>query len=272
MSVKRILDYLIKIGVTVIILEPLWMLLPFAGFLYGSVLNLEFLKNSHYTIWLLYFIFPVQTLMPFSLSLTVIGFLIFIIGAFRVYSAKIRKTGLVKTGLYKKLINPQYTGLILFAFGFLLMWGRFIAYIAFFLMIFLYYLLAKKEQQLCLDQFGKEYENYMRTSYFLFPGEKIFSNIGHLFSGLILQKHLRIIISFVLLMSIGIAACSGILAIRNATMENIPFSKTKISTAAGKEMNVIMVEGFRHHIKKFKISDDRIFLVIFYLRSVLPQN
>ena len=261
MSVKQILNYLIKAGAIIIVLEPLWMLLPFAGFLYGSVLNLEFLKNSPYTIWLLYFIFPVQTLMLPALTLTLIGFLIFIIGAFRIYSAKIRKTGLVKTGLYKKLRNPQYTGLILLATGFLLMWGRYIAYIAFFLMLFLYYLLAKREQQLCLNQFGKEYEDYMRTSYFLFPGEKIFSKVAHLFSGLIPQKSVCIVVSFVLLMSAGTATCFGILTIRNATMENIPFSKMKISTAAGKEMNLIMVKGFKHQIKKLKISDDRNFFV-----------
>lgn len=34
MFVKRILDYLIKAGAVLIILEPLWMLFPFAGFLW----------------------------------------------------------------------------------------------------------------------------------------------------------------------------------------------------------------------------------------------
>ncbi len=254
MSFNRSLNYLIRIGAILIILEPLWMLLPFAGFLYGSVLNLEFLKNSPYTIWLLYFIFPVQTLMPVSVTLIVMGFFVFIIGAFQIYSAKIRKSGMVKTGIYKRFRNPQYTGLVLFSVGFLLIWGRFIAYIAFFLMVFLYYFLAKKEEKICLNRFGKEYEEYMETTYFLFPGEKMFSDTGELFSSLIPQKAIRVMVSFFLLMSIGITACFGILSIRNATMGNIPFFKTKTSTIAGKEINTIIIEGFKHHIKGININ------------------
>ena len=90
------------------------MLFPFAGFLYGSVLNLEFLKNSYHTIWLLYFVFPVQTLAPIAFVLIFAGLVIFIAGAYKIYSAKIRKSGLVKTGVYEKFRHPQYTGLTLF--------------------------------------------------------------------------------------------------------------------------------------------------------------
>ena len=259
MFFKPILDYLIRIGTLLIILEPLWMLLPFAGFLYGSIFNLEVLKNSPYTICLLYFIFPVQTLMPVAIALIVAGFSIFAIGAFQIYSAKIRKSGMVKTGIYKIFRHPQYTGLILFSIGFLLIWGRFIAYIAFFLMIFLYYFLAKNEEKICLNQFGKEYEDYMKKTYFLFPGERMFSDTGKLFSSLIPQKPARIMVSFVLLTSIGIIACFSILSVRNSTWDNIPFSKTKISTLAGQEINAIMIEGFKHHIRGMNIDDKKEF-------------
>ncbi|MCX7044762.1 MAG: hypothetical protein NTX50_04640, partial [Candidatus Sumerlaeota bacterium] len=44
-----------------VILEPIWMLLPFAGFLYGSVLRIESLGRNPATAWLTHFVFPVPT-------------------------------------------------------------------------------------------------------------------------------------------------------------------------------------------------------------------
>jgi hypothetical protein len=41
-----------------VILEPVWMLLPFAGFLYGSVLQIETLGRHPSTAWLTHFVFP----------------------------------------------------------------------------------------------------------------------------------------------------------------------------------------------------------------------
>lgn len=251
----RLLDYPLKIVAFLIILEPIWMLLPLAGFLYGSVFDLQFLQNSYYTIWLLYFVFPVQTLMPFSLALSIAGFSIFIIGAIQIYSAKIRKSGLVKSGLYRIFRHPQYTGLVFFAVGLLLLWGRFIAYIAFFLMVFIYYFLARREEKICLDRFGTEYEDYMRTTYFFFPGERILAKSAGLFSSWIPRKPVRVLVSFVLLMSIGIGICFGILFIRSSAWKSIPFAAKEISTEADKKINLIMIKGFSHHVKGMKTSN-----------------
>ena len=117
MNSRRILDFIAKIGIVIILLEPVWMLLPFAGFLYGSILNLEFLQSYHFTVWLLYFIFPVQTFFPLAWALILIGCTLFLIGAFQIYMAKFRKSGMVKKGVYKKFRHPQYTGLAIFCIG-----------------------------------------------------------------------------------------------------------------------------------------------------------
>jgi protein-S-isoprenylcysteine O-methyltransferase Ste14 len=258
--IKRLSDIILKTGAILIILEPFWMLFPFAGFFYGSILNLDFLQNSYYTIWLLYFIFPVQTLLPVAMTLTVVGFAIFIIGAFQIYSAKIRKSGMVKTVLYKKFRHPQYSGLTLFCIGILLIWGRFIAYIVFFLMIILYYFLAKKEEKKCLGLFGKEYEDYKKTTYFLFSGERIFYGLGNIFSSFIPNKTVRITLSFLLIIIIGIGSCFAVLSIRLSSIENIPYAKTEISFTdnAGpfQKSDVILLKGFSHHIKRFTGSDE----------------
>ena len=260
MNLKKFLDYLIKVGAFVIILEPFWMLLPFAGFFYGSLLNLEFLKNSSYTIWLLYFVFPVQTLMPLAIPLSIIGFSIFCIGAFQIYSAKIKKSGMVKSGLYRKLRHPQYTGLTLFCIGILLMWGRLISFILFFLMLFLYYLLARREEKRCLNQFGKEYEDYIKATYFLFPGDRIFSFLGAFLSSLIPNRPIKLAVSFSLLMTIGIGSCITIIAMRINSMKGIPFSHIEMTLADSKssrhDLNVILIRGFIHHLMPANNSEE----------------
>ncbi|MHC4781012.1 MAG: hypothetical protein ACYTFG_20760, partial [Planctomycetota bacterium] len=58
----RIGEWVLKVLSLFVILEPIWMLLPFAGFLYGSVFHIQFLNRNESTAWLTHFVFPVLTL------------------------------------------------------------------------------------------------------------------------------------------------------------------------------------------------------------------
>ncbi len=69
------INIFIKIGTFLVILESVWMLLPFAGFLYGTILPIELLSRSPYTTRLVHFIFPTHTLFPLGLLLILIGLL-----------------------------------------------------------------------------------------------------------------------------------------------------------------------------------------------------
>ncbi|HOD84386.1 MAG TPA: hypothetical protein PKG77_23440 [Phycisphaerae bacterium] len=60
--VGKIGQGLLKVLTLFVILEPIWMLLPFAGFLYGSVLQIQTLNRNPQTAWLTHFVFPVLTL------------------------------------------------------------------------------------------------------------------------------------------------------------------------------------------------------------------
>jgi protein-S-isoprenylcysteine O-methyltransferase Ste14 len=139
---SRIADILLKIAAFFIILEPIWMLLPFAGFLYGSVMHIELLSSNPALSWLVYFVLPTHTLFPIGLILVVLGFLIFLVGAIQIYTAKLLKRGMVKNGIYRFFRHPQYVSLSVFCIGIILTWGRFITYIAFFIMLWLYYYLV----------------------------------------------------------------------------------------------------------------------------------
>lgn len=157
-----------------VILEPIWMLTPFVGFLYGSVLNIHFLESSKATSWLLLFVFPTRGLLVPGLVVAVAGATVFLICAFQVYKSKVFQTGMVTTGIYKHLRHPQYTALIVVGAGFVMMWGRFIAYLSFFLMTYLYYLLAKEEERICISKFGSSYEKYRKKTMGLLPGMDLF--------------------------------------------------------------------------------------------------
>ena len=103
----RISMALAKFLALFIILEPIWMLLPFAGFLYGSVLHIQSLNRNPCSAWLAHFVFPVLTLGLMGPILIVIGFILFLVGAGQIYWAKIRRSGLVNKGLYRFVRHPQ---------------------------------------------------------------------------------------------------------------------------------------------------------------------
>ena len=203
-----------------VILEPIWMLLPFAGFLYGSGLQIEELGRHRSTAWLTHFVFPVGTLGWFGPILVAAGLLLFLGGAFQIYSAKIRRSGLVTTGLYRFVRHPQYIALTFFGLGLLLAWGRAIMFVAFFLMMFLYYYLAKSEERSCLRLFGADYERYRERTSFLIPGDRLLRPMGARLSKLNLPAPLRVAGAFVLTMGL----CFGLMWLIN-------FVKAAVCTA-----------------------------------------
>lgn len=181
------------------------MLLPFAGFLYGSVFQMRYLNRNPHTAWLTHFVFPVHTLFPLGIILMSVGFILFLFGAAQIYTAKFRKTGLVKTLLYRKIRHPQYIALVLFGVGTLLTWGRFVTFIAFFVMMFLYYRLAHSEEKNCEKLFGKAYEEYQTRTYFLFPGEQWVANIWKRLPGSEWPRWVSLPIHFVLIVGLALA-------------------------------------------------------------------
>ena len=82
-ALRRAGEWLLKLLSLFVILEPIWMLLPFAGFLYGSVLRIEALGRNPATAWLTHFVFPVLTLGWLGPILVLTGFAVFCVGAAR---------------------------------------------------------------------------------------------------------------------------------------------------------------------------------------------
>jgi len=215
-------QFLLRVLGFFVILEPIWMLLPFAGFLYGSGLRIQVLARHSQTAWLTHFVFPVLTLGMTGPILVVLGFLVFLVGAGQIYTAKLLKKGMVKGGLYAFVRHPQYTALTLFGSGLLLAWGRAIMFLAFFLMMFLYYFLAKSEERKCVQLFGEEYEAYRRRTSFCIPGDKFVLRLLARLPLPRLPRALTVAIAFVLTALLALGLMGLITALRTR-VRSVPF-------------------------------------------------
>ncbi len=168
-------------------LEIIIMISPFAAYFYagyGPLLNTLYAFPA--TAWLTGFFLPhavvsksdiLNFINGFGRTLFSLGMIAFLIGAFQIYAARIRRKGVVTGMLYRWIRHPQYLFLAIAGLGLLLFWPRFFILILCAGMLFIYYLLARHEEQRMLAQHGESYRVYMdRTAMFLpgNPGGKIF--------------------------------------------------------------------------------------------------
>jgi protein-S-isoprenylcysteine O-methyltransferase Ste14 len=109
------------------------------------------------------------------------GFLAISAGWKMLYDAQRRRT-LATTGIYSYVRHPQYVGFILVMFGFLLQWPTLLTLAMFPILVFVYVRLSRIEEREVLDEFGADYEEYMRDVPAFLP------RLGDLFGG---AKHRR---------------------------------------------------------------------------------
>jgi protein-S-isoprenylcysteine O-methyltransferase Ste14 len=98
----------------------------------------------------------------------VIGYLIVFFGATmvvegwrRIHRAR-REERLMTDGIYARVRHPQYTGLFIIVFGEgIVHWPTIVSVAAFPIIVFAYWMLARKEERQMLETFGDEYRAYM---------------------------------------------------------------------------------------------------------------
>ena len=273
---KRTGKTLLHIAALFVLLEPIWMLTPFVGFLYGSVLNIEVLESGRATSWLLLFVFPTKRLLPVGLFLTLSGISVCIIGAFQVYSAKVLRKGFVKTGIYRYLRHPQYSALIVAGVGFVLMWGRFMAYLCLFVMTYLYYLLSKKEEQRCLARFGKAYREHSKQTIGVIPGMDFLEKTIKQTILSRLPKALVPVVGFLLVTGLALGSGFTILKARQHVHTKLPVIQKEISID-GQKLRIVTFrmchfeekkKGFDVKFWVKHIPADDIFLTLTSSKSV----
>ncbi|MBU0561288.1 MAG: isoprenylcysteine carboxylmethyltransferase family protein [Bacteroidetes bacterium] len=88
------------------------------------------------------------------------GVAIIAIGWVQIHRAK----GLVTTKIYRYMRHPQYTGILLFTFGWLVHWPSIVTLALWPILIVMYTWLAKQEEKQALVEFGEDYIKYAKRT------------------------------------------------------------------------------------------------------------
>lgn len=105
-------------------------------------------------------------------SLVIVGGFMMLASAWRVLHTAQQQHEIAVDGIYARVRHPQYVGFIVIMFGFLLQWPTLPTLIMFPILVYVYVRLARREEQLALEEFGDRYREYMaRTPAFL-PSRK----------------------------------------------------------------------------------------------------
>ena len=97
-------------------------------------------------------------------NLVIVGGFLVLASAWRVLHAAQRDGSLATTGLYARMRHPQYIGFMLIMFGFLLQWPTLPTLIMFPILCWVYVRLARREEQLAIEEFGETYRRYRDTT------------------------------------------------------------------------------------------------------------
>ncbi len=188
-------------------LEIFIMISPFATYFYSSYSSIiNFLYASRYTSWMTefflpHFVFIDNPAMKFIGMLQLLtffsGLTLFLYAAIPLYYSKFMKKGIVTKGIYYRIRHPQYLGLGIAGFGLLLYWPRFIILLTYSTMLFVYYLLARNEEQRMINKYGKGYKDYM-VSVPMFLPENMGGKLFNLVLGNLKSKTLAIAMLYLL--------------------------------------------------------------------------
>jgi protein-S-isoprenylcysteine O-methyltransferase Ste14 len=272
-------------------LEIVIMISPFAAYFYagyGPLLNALYAFPA--TAWLTGFFLPhavvsksgaLNFVNSLGRTLFSLGILAFLIGAFQIYSAKFRRKGVVDGILYRWIRHPQYLFLAIAGLGLLLFWPRFFIMILYVSMLFVYYLLARHEEQHMLAQYGESYRAYMQRTAMFLPGEpggKIF----HVLFGWSNSKGLALGLAYAVSLAMFIAVAFGLRSytISKTSIVNIPekqLAAVSITPQPNESIQNIIDIAFQDKtvsaaIENFKQQGHKGFMVHLMPRNYMMQG
>ena len=154
-------------------LEMIIMISPAAAYFYSVYTPLfHGLEQNVATAWMPQFFLPhlAQTRLPvfrwlswLGVALVLVGLLGFLACAIQLYYGKFVRKQLVNSGLYGRVRHPQYLLLAVAGAGFLLLWPRFFILVSFLVMLGLYYILARHEEERIRQRYGATTDEYLAS-------------------------------------------------------------------------------------------------------------
>lgn len=106
--------------------------------------------------------------MYINISFAIVALFLIISGWRNIYrqywSKESGKGNVVKTGVYRYIRHPQYTGFMLITLGMIFEWATLPMLLMWPLVVWMYVRLAKREEEDMIEEFGEEYVRYMMKS------------------------------------------------------------------------------------------------------------
>jgi len=139
----------------------------FSGWLQSRFPGTDFLSHDSGHLWntmIGWDINPHFDPLHLASNLVIVGGFLMLASAWRVLHAAQQQNVLATTGLYEKMRHPQYAGFMLIMFGFLLQWPTLPTLIMFPILCWVYVRLARREEQMAIDEFGDSYRHYMAST------------------------------------------------------------------------------------------------------------
>jgi len=231
MDAKKIPIRVAAIFYALIMLEVIIMGTPFAVYFYSFYgPMLQGLHQSPWTAWASSFFLPHSVLTSSTFLeffrwrlgtfLFVVGMLGFFIFAVQLYSAKLRRKGVVKNFVYSYIRHPQYLCLMIAGLGLLTFWPRIVILLLYIGMIFTYFYLAKFEERRMQSK-HPDYLQYLATTAMFIPGNPGAKLFQFLF-GWILNRALAQIVAAVMVISVLLA---GAIGLRNLTISHVAIAR-----------------------------------------------
>jgi protein-S-isoprenylcysteine O-methyltransferase Ste14 len=129
---------------------------------YVGVVDVDYAPAHSISINFMGVSFTLPTMMIVGGFITVVGLLLIVVGWIQVYTSKGK--AVVTTGLYKYSRHPQYVGIILVTFGWILHWPTLLTVVMWPVLAFTYYRLAREEEKWLTENFPEEFEKYKRET------------------------------------------------------------------------------------------------------------
>lgn len=234
---KKFLKWMLSALYGLMMIEVIIMISPFAFYWYSLYSPaLQALHRWRATAWLEAFFLP-HSVITTSAMLEVlrwqvgtyafsIGILGFLLCAGQVYGAKLLRGGVVNSWMYSRIRHPQYLFLGIAGFGLLTMWPRIIILVLYLGLLFIYYFLARFEENRMEAKHADYAEYFRRTAMFIpgSPGGKLF----RLFFGWIPNRSAGLVASSVVLtlLAIGSALLLRQLTVRHTATEMLAADRT----------------------------------------------
>ena len=93
-------------------------------------------------------------------AISFLGLALIAIGWVQIHRAK----GMITKGIYRYMRHPQYTGILLFTFGWLVHWPSIVTLVLWPILIVMYAWLAKQEEKQALEEYSEDYIVYAKRT------------------------------------------------------------------------------------------------------------